>query len=219
MKNSTIAVAGILAAFATSPASAAQGDVLVRLRAIIVAPNESSGPVLPAFPGEHVGVNNSVMPEVDVTYMASGNIGFELIAATTRHSASGISGTTGAIGKLASTWVLPPTLTAQWHFNPAGGIRPYIGAGINYTVFWNTKASDGLVAAVGPTHVGMSDSIGWAAQAGTDIDLTRTVFLNLDVKYIDIRTNAYLQTTAAGLQTVRVKLNPLVAGIGVGLRF
>ncbi|MBN8930529.1 MAG: OmpW family protein, partial [Rhizobium pusense] len=51
--------------------------------------------------------------------------------------------------KLASTWVLPPTLTAQYHFNPKGAVRPYVGAGINYTIFWNEKASDGLQAAVG----------------------------------------------------------------------
>ena len=33
------------------PAAAKQGDVLVRLRAVMVSPNESSGPVLPACPG------------------------------------------------------------------------------------------------------------------------------------------------------------------------
>ena len=36
-----------------------------------------------------------------------------LIAATTRHTASGITGTTGSIGKLAKMSVLPPTLTVQ----------------------------------------------------------------------------------------------------------
>ncbi len=111
------------------------GDVLVRLRAILVAPNERSGGILPTFPGERVSVDNSAMPEVDVTYMATDQIGFELIAATTKHSASGRSGTTGSIGKLASTWVLPPTLTAQYHLNPRGSIRPYVGAGLNYTMF------------------------------------------------------------------------------------
>ncbi|RZM22333.1 MAG: OmpW family protein, partial [Sphingomonas sp.] len=93
----------------------AAGDVLVRVRAILVAPNERSGSILPAFPGERVRINDSVMPEVDVTYMATDQIGFELIAATTKHHADGRTGTTGSIGRLASTWVLPPTLTAQYH--------------------------------------------------------------------------------------------------------
>jgi len=194
------------------------GDVLVRLRAIMVAPNEKSGGINPTFPTEKVKLDNSFMPEVDVTYMATDAIGFELIASTTKHHASGTTGTTGSIGRLASTWVLPPTLTAQYHFNSHGSIRPYVGAGINYTIFWNEKAAPGLVAAVGPTKVGMSDSVGWAAQGGIDVDLTPKIFANLDVKYIDIRTNARLDTTAIGTQTVHVKLDPLVVGVGLGMR-
>jgi outer membrane protein len=194
------------------------GDVLLRARAILVAPNEKSGDVLPAFPGEKVKVNNSAMPEVDLTYMATDHVGFELIASTTKHEANGRTGTTGGIGKLASTWVLPPTLTAQYHFNPRGGVRPYLGAGLNYTIFWNEKASKGLETAVGPTSVHMKDSFGWAAQAGIDIDITPRIFMNLDVKYIDIDTRARLATTAAGIQSVKIHLDPLVAGIGFGIR-
>ncbi len=204
---------------AAGPAQAEAGDVLVRVRGILVAPNEDSGSVLPAFPGEEVSVNNSFMPEVDVTYMATDRLGFELIAATTKHRASGRTGTTGTIGRLASTWVLPPTLTAQYHLNPAGKLRPYVGAGINYTLFYSENASGALEAAVGPTRVRMSDSVGWAAQAGVDIDITDRLFLNLDVKYLDIDTTARLDTTAAGTQRVRVSLDPLVFGIGVGTRF
>lgn len=194
------------------------GDVLVRVRAILVAPNERSGGILPAFPGERVRITDSVMPELDVTYMATDHVGFELIAATTKHHAEGRTGTTGSIGKLASTWVLPPTLTAQYHFSPRGVVRPYVGAGVNYTIFWNEQASTGLEKAVGSTSVRMKDSVGWAAQVGVDIDITPKVFVNLDVKYIDIDTSARLRTTAIGTQSVRVSLDPLVFGIGLGLR-
>jgi outer membrane protein len=107
----------------------AAGDVLVRLRAIMVAPNERSGSILPAFPGERVSVDNSFMPEVDATYMATNHLGFELIASTTKHHADGRTGTTGSIGRLASTWVLPPTLTAQYHFAPTSHVRPYVEPG------------------------------------------------------------------------------------------
>jgi outer membrane protein len=194
------------------------GDVLLRARAILVAPNERSGSILPAFPGETVKVDNRIMPEVDATYMATNHLGFELIASTIRHSISGTRGTTGSIGKLASTWVLPPTLTAQYHFSPTRHVRPYVGAGINYTIFWNEAASDGLQAAVGPTGMHLKNSLGWAAQAGVDVDITRRVFLNLDVKYIDIDTTARLDNAALGRQRVNVALDPLVFGIGVGVR-
>lgn len=218
IKTILLGAAAVGAVFA-GPAQAAQGDILVRLRGIMVMPNEKSGSVLPAFPGEKVKVNDSVMPEIDVTYMMSDHVGLELIAATTKHSISGRAGTTGSIGNLASTWVLPPTLTAQYHFLPQGRVRPYVGGGINYTLFYNEKASDALEGAVGATRVHLSDSFGWAAQAGVDIDITDRLFLNLDVKYIDIDTKARLGTGAAGVQRVRVALDPFIFGIGVGAKF
>lgn len=193
-------------------------DVLLRVRGIWVAPNDSSGGIKPGLPDDRLRVDNSFMPEVDVTYMATDRIGFELIASTTKHSAFGREGVTEGIGKVASTWVLPPTLTAQYHFNHAGKIRPYLGAGINYTVFWNEKATDGLEAAVGPTRIHMSDSVGYAGQAGVDIDINKKFFVNFDAKYIEMNTNTHLYTAALGSQTVRVHLNPVVVGFGFGIR-
>ena len=181
-------------------------------------PTRNPSGIQPAFPTEHVTLNNTVVPEVDLTYMATDHLGFELIAATSKHHTSGSSGTTGSIGRLASAWVLPPTLTAQYHVNPHGAVRPYVGAGINYTIFWNEKPSHGLEAAVGPTKVGMSDSVGWAAQAGIDVDVTRRIFANLDVKYVDIDTTARLDTSAIGTQRVRLHVDPLIVGVGFGLR-
>lgn len=216
LKTSMLVVA---IALGTSAAHAEAGDTFIRIRGIMIAPTESSGPILPAFPTEEVKVNNSVMPEVDITHMVSDNVGLELIAATTKHNASGISGTTGGIGKLASTWVLPPTLTVQYHFAPEAKVRPYVGAGVNYTIFYSEKPSAGLETAVGQTDVNLKDSFGWAAQAGIDIDLNEKMFLNFDVKYIDIDTTARLATTAIGTQRVKISLDPIVVGVGVGFRF
>ncbi len=208
----------MFAGMAATPAMAEAGDTFIRVRGIMVAPNEDSTGITPAFPAETVSVNNAVAPEVDITHMLTNNFGIELIAATTKHSISGTTGTTGAIGKLASTWVLPPTLTLQYHFAPEAKARPYVGAGVNWTLFYKEKASNGLEAAVGQTNVNLSSSFGWAAQAGIDIDLNEKMFLNLDVKYIDLDTNARLRTTAAGIQRVGVDINPFVFGVGVGFK-
>jgi outer membrane protein len=208
----------LLAIGVSTPAMAAAGDTIIRFRGIVVSPTESSGGILPSLPTEKVKVDDAIMPEVDVTYMATDNIGFELIASTTKHSVSGVTGTTGGIGKLASTWVLPPTLTAQYHFAPEAKLRPYVGAGLNYTMFYSDKASAGFEAAAGSTNVNLKDSFGWAAQAGIDIDLSPSMFLNLDVKYIDIDTTARLRTAKLGTQTVKVSLDPLVFGVGIGFR-
>jgi outer membrane protein len=220
MRTSLIAasaLAAIAALASSAPAAAKAGDWLVRARAIVVAPNESSGPILPSFPGATVGVSTSVMPEIDFTYFATNHIGFELILATTKHNITG-EGTLAPVGTLASTWVLPPTLTAQYHFIPDGHVRPYVGVGLNWTIFYSSGPSDALVAAVGPTDVSLSNSVGVAFQGGVDIDLSKTIFLNLDIKYITMGTNATL-TTGALVNKVDVDINPLVYGIGLGMRF
>ncbi|MBY0520844.1 MAG: outer membrane beta-barrel protein, partial [Sphingomonas sp.] len=198
------ALGALGSACSAAPALARDGDglkahdVLLRVRAIVVQPTGQSDGILPSLPNDRLNVGNSATPEVDVTWMATKHLGFELIAATSRHSAHGKQGVTAGIGNVVNTWVLPPTLTAQYHFNSDGKVRPYLGAGINYTVFWNEKATPGLVAAVGPTTVHINDSVGYAVQGGVDIDLNRRFFLNLDAKYIDMNPRATLNTTAIG---------------------
>ena len=121
MKNSvTLAALGLLASLAMPGAAMAQsieplekGDTLVRVRGIVIAPQDSSSGILPTFPGETVDISDTVVPEVDITYMVTDNVGFELIAATSPHDINGVTGTTGSIGELGSTWVLPPTLLAR----------------------------------------------------------------------------------------------------------
>jgi outer membrane protein len=215
--RSFILAATAFAALASAPAAAAQGDWLVRLRGIVVDPQSSSGPVLPTFPAGGVSVNTVVVPELDFTYMATNNIGFELILATSKHTISG-TGSLEPVGPLATTWVLPPTLTAQYHFAPAAKIRPYVGVGINWTIYYSSGASDELVSAVGATNVDLSNSVGVALQGGIDIDLSPKVFLNFDIKYITMGTNATL-TTGTLVNTVDVDINPLVFGFGIGTRF
>lgn len=216
MRTYLFAAAG-LAALTAAPAHAEQGDLLVRLRAIMVAPTERTGPVNPTFPGAHTAVSDSFTPELDFTYMATKHIGAELILATTKHHVSG-RGSLQGVGRLANTWVLPPTLTLQYHLLPDAHVRPYVGAGVNYTIFYNEKASSALVNAIGATDVGLKDSVGYALQGGVDIDITKRVFVNFDIKYIDIDTTAKL-TTGSLVNRERVHLDPIVAGVGIGMRF
>lgn len=202
---------------AANTAHAAEGDLLVRLRGIVVAPTENVGPVLPTFPGGSASVDNAIVPELDFTYFLTNNIGAELILATSPHDISG-EGSLAPLGEIADSMVLPPTLTLQWHFMPEGPFRPYVGVGVNYTIFYSEDASTSLVNAIGATSVDIDDSVGVAFQAGADFDLSERVFLNMDVKYIQIDTEATL-TTGALVNTVDVDLDPIVAGVGIGVRF
>ena len=206
------------AAALISPAHAEAGDWLVRLRGIYVAPQDDSGPVLPAVPTGSVTVDDAIVPELDFTYFFTNNIAAELILATSPHDIDG-AGALSALGEIADTMALPPTLTLQYHLAPGAKIRPYVGAGINWTVFYSEDSSTSLNAALGgATDVSLDDSFGWAVQAGVDFDLTDRVFLNLDVKYVDIDTTATLDTGGV-LNAVDVEIDPIIFGVGLGMRF
>jgi outer membrane protein len=216
-----LAAAGLLASTASAQAQddtgIAAGDWLVRLRGIVVAPNESSGGIQPGIPNGKVGVGNAVMPEVDFTYMATDHIGAELIVSSTRHDING-RGAISSLGDVGHTWVLPPTLTLQYHFMPKTPIRPYVGAGVNYTTFYSSETSSSLNGALGKTSLSLKDSFGYALQAGIDIDINKKFFMNLDVKYIDMDTTARLNTSGT-INKSTVHLDPLVFGFGIGTRF
>ncbi|MCG8324133.1 MAG: outer membrane beta-barrel protein [Thiotrichales bacterium] len=200
----------------------------IRLRGIAIAPQDDSGLIsLGTTPlaGSGVAIDTEVVPELDITYMITPNWGIEAIAGIARHTVevegpgpvlSGLGLTDGF--EIFDTWVLPPTVTLQYHFMPNNNIRPYVGLGVNYTATLDDNATDELEAALGPVSVNTTNSWGWAAQAGVDIDWKDNWFFNLDVKYIDIDTTASLET---GLGTLRVDLDvdPVVFGAGIGLRF
>ena len=136
MKKLAIAV---IAGLVSASAFAAQGDILARFRVINIAPDVKTSDTLSAV---HVDVDNQTVPELDFTYMITNNIGAELILATARHE---VTSDLGSLGKINH---LPPTLTLQYHFNPEGQIRPYVGAGINYTRFYNNDLGSSVTGKV-----------------------------------------------------------------------
>nr|WP_322104146.1 OmpW family outer membrane protein [Paraburkholderia sp. J41] len=197
------------AAFFAAPASAAgspdtgiyAGDWLVRLRAITIAPDARASGTLDALGAD---VNNATVPELDFTYMMTDALGVELILGTSRNHV------TSKIGDLGGVGVLPPTLLLQYHFNNAGKVRPYVGAGMNYTLFYN----NGLHA--GDESVSINNhSFGPALQFGIDFQVSKRVFVNADIKKIWMHTDASLGGTPLGT----LHIDPLVVGLGVGMKF
>lgn len=177
------------------------GDILVRLRAISVHPEVKAGGALGTL---GAGVNNATVPELDFTYMIRDQIGVELILATSRHQV------TSNVGGLGGVGVLPPTLLLQYHFNHAGRVRPYVGAGVNYTVFYNDK----LKAGATPVSIDHS-SFGPALQVGVDVQVAKNLFVNADLKKIWMRTSA----SADGADLGSLKIDPWVLGVGIGMKF
>lgn len=201
-----------------APAAAAEaGDWLVRLRAIGVVPTDESNGISPDLTTGRLEAQPAVVPELDFTYMATENIGLELILATTPHDVEG-KGSISGLGKVADSWLLPPTLLVQWHFLPNSRFNPYVGAGINYTITYGEDATQSLEAALGgPTKVELGNSVGWAVQAGMDVSLDDRWFLNIDAKYIDMSVDARIKTGGTTRKS-DVDINPVILGAGIGYR-
>jgi outer membrane protein len=231
MKKIPLISSILLAAGLASPISTVMayeaGDWLIRGRIINVNPNDSSGTLWTEAAGnlgKGVTVDNDTVPELDITYMITRNWGVELILGYSEHTVSTHKSAGGVVSTLGSrdvidTKVLPPTLTLQYHFLPDSNIRPYVGAGINYTYFFDEKVPSNSGVANSGDKVKLESSWGWAAQAGVDIAINQDWFVNLDIKYLDIDTTARFKNTAVGSAKINADINPFVYGIGIGRRF
>lgn len=192
---------------------------IVRLRAIHISPDDSSDDIdvnNVAVADSGVGVDEDTVPELDITYMLTRNIGVELILGTSSHNVTA-RGSLGALGRVIDTKVLPPTLTLQYHFNPDGQIRPYAGIGVNYTLYYDEDVEGPLD--ISNSDVRLDSSFGLAAQLGVDYILKDNWFINADIKYIDLNTTATFHDTLAGRVEVDVDVDPIIVGIGFGKRF
>lgn len=213
----------LLFSFVASTTPAMAGDWLVRVRGISVDPDSDSSTLRSngaSLPDTGVSVDDDVVPELDITYMFRPKLGLELILATSQHDVLA-EGSLSSLGKVVDARVLPPTLTLQYHFNPEGTFRPYIGAGLNFTLFYDEETTSGFdTVAGGASSVDLDESVGLAGQFGFDIGINESWFVNFDVKYIQIDTTATI-TTPGGLGTVEVDvdINPFVYGMGIGRRF
>jgi len=183
---------------------------MIRGRALFVVPQESAkldvGGV--RVPGADVNISNSVVPELDITYFFTKNIAAELILGVTPHNVKGAGVLAG--NKIGSAWLLPPTLTLQYHFTDFGAFKPYLGAGVNYTVFFDEKAKGGF------TSFDLKDSFGLALQAGFDYMIDQHWGINVDVKKIFLEPKVKVNN---GLVSGKVKIDPWLIATGVTYRF
>ncbi len=210
--KSIAAAAVCLASLLSSATSHAQSSPwLVRVRALHIDPANKSGPIPSlAVPPDSIHVKDKWVPELDISYFFTKQIAAELVLAFTKLEARVTSSAVGPFDA-GSFKALPPTLTVQWHFLPDGQFRPYVGAGINYTNLSSVKLGN---AVTGPLTLDRN-SIGPALQAGLDIDLGGPWSLNIDVKKAWIRTDL----KSGGTTISKLKVDPVLVGVGVGYRF
>ena len=193
----TLTVSGMTAALAAD----GESPWLVRVRAIAVTPDESAS-VSPI--GGSVNIDDQYVPELDISYFFTDNIAAELVLATANHDVS-----SSVVGSLGDVALLPPTLLLQYHFTPDRTFSPYVGAGVNYTFFYDEHGAAGL-------PIDYDDSFGWALQAGADFKINKEWSINVDVKKLFLSTDVSI---AGGAVTADVDIDPWIIGLGVGYRF
>ena len=192
-----------------NPGNNIDGKWQFRLRGIVVTPDESAD--IEAIGGD-ASISTAFVPELDISYFFDENWSLELILATTKHDVEAVNTDVGDID-LGHVWLLPPTLTGQYHFT-GGDFVPYLGAGVNMTLFYGVD--EGPVA----DNVDYDTAFGFALQGGFDFMLNDKWFLNIDVKKLFLNTDATVDaTTALGATVVAdVDINPWIFGFGVGIK-
>jgi outer membrane protein len=210
--------AAALAVVALAVAGAAQaqdfqpkekGTIVLNVRVTDVAP-QGTDPIT-TLAGAPTGLKSKVgydvMPTVGLTYFFTDHVAVEAIAGTTQHTVRAKG--PGTDVKLKETWVLPPVVALQYHFAPKAKVSPYVGAGVNYMLFYAGDDKNGF-------DVNIDDGFGAALQAGVDVAIQGRWSANLDVKKIFFETDAVDRTN--GVKT-KVTLDPWVVSAGVGYRF
>jgi outer membrane protein len=184
---------------------AEEGKWQVRSRLIFILPNDGADGALDAANTE---VESDLTIELDGTLFVTPHFGIEGILATAAQEVI-IDDGSGGRTSLGSVYHAPATFLGQYHFVPEGKVRPYVGLGVNYTIFYSESGA--------LTDLDLeSGSLGGAAQFGIDFRASDKLIFNVDAKYITIDLEV---KDAGGSSLGTVDVDPLVVGVGIGYRF
>lgn len=177
-------------------------------------------------PDVKVSVEGTPVPGANATATDNTTLGFELsydvtprwtarllggVPPTTTLSGTGTIANAGALGK-----VKYGPLVASMTFNllESGPVRPYVGAGLNYTIVF--KSEDAFI-----TNLDVPSRFGGVVQAGVEIPLDKEWSISLDARKIYLKTKADGTLPAMGGARAHadITLNPLVVFASIGKRF
>lgn len=192
-----------LVAFAAPALAQSKGDMHLGVGLGWVKPdssysNTAAGPLRP---------DDDVRPTLTFEYFIADNLGIEVLAATPFEHKVELQGA-GDVVKLNH---LPPTVSLQYHFDTGSGFRPFLGAGLNYTMFWDETG----IGALAGVPVSLDDSWGVALHAGVDFDINDKSAFRIDARWINIETDVKV----AGAPIGKVKIDPVVLGASYIFKF
>jgi len=207
-KTSPLILASLAAAvsLAAAPAMAqSKGDWTVSAGVHQVAPKSNNGSL--AGGTLKVDVDSDIKPTITGEYFIADNLGIEVLAALPFKHDISING----LGRVGSTKHLPPVVSLQYHFNSAGKVSPFLGAGLNYTTFF----SEDTTGALAGSKLKLQDSWGLAAHAGVDFAIGEKGALRVDLRWIDIDSKVKLNGEKIGT----VNIDPLAYGVSYVFKF
>lgn len=220
LKKSALGIA-IAAVLGSAPLMAHEaGDAIVRVGLAGVLPNGESEN-LAAVPSGKVEADDAYSLGITFTYMVTDQIGIGVLGAwpfehDIEPKGSALTAITGD-NDVASTKHLPPTVTVQW-YPPLGGsnFHPYIGAGINYTYFFDEDTKGALSDA----DIDIDNSVGLAFEAGVDYSFNNGWLASLQVWYANIEPEAEITGGALSLnEDLDVEIDPWIFVASVGKKF
>jgi outer membrane protein len=186
-------------------AQQAEGNWLIRGRAVRLDFDNGQSSALKRNVGAKVEADSRWIPEVDISYFFTRNIAAELVLTYPQRIHINIAGQRAGTIK-----ALPPSLLLQYHFTDFGAFKPYVGAGVNYTIFSKRGNILNHQASVS------KDSVGLVGQIGFDYAFSKNWSFNVDAKYVRMDTDVKVK----GIGKVgSIDLDPWLFGIGIGYRF
>ncbi|WP_440877414.1 OmpW/AlkL family protein [Thalassotalea sp. PLHSN55] len=237
--KTTLIKSAILSALCLSPLAVAHqaGDILVRGGLTNVAPDSGSagvnldGNALPLS----LSVDDNSQLGLNFVYFYDNNWAIEVLAATPFTHDVTLNDPTGATeaiygidlngAKFAEVTHLPPTVSALYYFDSNSAFKPYVGAGLNYTIFFDEKFTTTPTAA-GFSNLELDGSFGWSLQVGADYVINDKWHVNASVRYIDIDTDASFDVTdalgvggLAGQGSASIDVDPMVYSLMIGYKF
>ncbi|HQZ30418.1 MAG TPA: OmpW family outer membrane protein [Arenimonas sp.] len=198
-------LAAAAALFTATPALAQQaGDWTFGLGAHVVSPKSDNGSLAGgAFDAD---VGNNWRPTFTGEYFFRDNWGIEVLASLPFQHDIELNGV-----KAGSTKHLPPTVSLQYHFTGSEKVKPFIGAGVNYTLFFSQDTTGPLAGA----DLDLENSFGLALHGGLDFAVGTDKFLRLDARWIDIDTDVKVNGGDVGT----VNIDPMVYGAAFVWKF
>lgn len=188
-----------LAALAAPALAQSKGDWTVGVGAGYIDPKSDNGSL--ADLASKVG--SDTRPIFTVEYFIRDNLGIELLASTPYEHDVKLNGSIDA----GSVKHLPPTLSMNYHIPTSSVWKPYVGAGLNYTIFFDEQSPLGELSA--------DNSFGISLQAGLDYLVTEKGAVRLNVRWFDIDTDVELNGTDIGTAEV----DPWLIGLSYVHRF